>query len=107
MFESLMAKFPADVRDSALKKVEGERPFLQAYKALMLWKEAWGAEFDVRLILDALRNNGLDELEQMTLGILHSECCCFLSDLKNYFFYKTMKCTNTGKICVKYIGRTE
>ena len=73
VFESLMAQFPADVRESALKKIEAERPFMQAYKALMIWKEAWGAEFDVRHILDALRNNGLDELEKMTLSILDSK----------------------------------
>jgi len=73
VFESLMAQFPADVRDNALKKIEAERPFMQAYKALMMWKEAWGSEFDVRHILDALRNNGLDELEQMTLSILDSK----------------------------------
>ena len=73
MFESLMAQFPTDVRDSALKKIEAERPFLQAYKALMIWKEACGPDFDVRHILDALRNSGLDDLEQMTLSILDSE----------------------------------
>jgi len=79
VFESLMAQFPAEVHTSALKKVEAERPFLQAYKALMTWKEAWGQDFDVRRILDALRNNGLHELEQMTLRILNSElllCVC-------------------------------
>jgi len=73
VFESLMAQFPADVRDGALKKIEAERPFMQAYKALMIWKEACGPDFDVRHILDALRNNGLDELERMTQSILDSE----------------------------------
>jgi len=73
VFESLMAQFSTDVRESALKKIETERPFLQAYKALMIWKEAWGPDFDVRHILNALRNNGLDELEQMTLSILNSQ----------------------------------
>ena len=76
VFESLMTKFPADVHTNALKKIEAERPFMQAYKALMLWKEAWGEDFDVRYILDALRNNGLRELEQMTLAILESELLC-------------------------------
>jgi len=73
VFESLMAEFPTDIHTNALKKIEAERPFMQAYKALMIWKEACGEDFDVRHILDALRNNGLDELEQMTLGILESE----------------------------------
>jgi len=77
VFESLMAQFPADVRDGAVKKIEAERPFLRAYKALMIWKEAWGQDFDVRHILDALRNNGLDELERMTLSILDSESLLF------------------------------
>lgn len=84
VFDSLVAQFPEDVRDGALKKIEPERPFMQAYKALMTWKEACGAEFDVRHILDALRNNGLDELEQMTLSILNSEsllCILFPSVL--------------------------
>ena len=79
VFESLMAQFPAEVHTNALKRIEAERPFLQAYKALMMWKEACGQDFDVRHILDALRNNGLDELEQMTLSILNSElllCNC-------------------------------
>ena len=79
VFESLMAQFSADIKDDALRKVEAERPFIQAYKALLMWKEALGPDFDVRLILDALRNNGLTELEQMTLNILDSElslCLC-------------------------------
>ena len=75
VFESLMAHYPAEDRDSMLKKIEAERPFLQAYKALMTWKDASGPEFDIRQILDALRNNGLTELEQMTLSILDSEFC--------------------------------
>lgn len=80
VFDSLMAQFPPDVRDGAVKKIEAERPFLQAYKALMMWKEASGPEFDVRHILDALRNSGLTELEQMTLNILESESSLCIID---------------------------
>ena len=83
VFESLMAHFPADVRDGALKKIEGERPILQAYKAFMMWKEACGPDFDVRRILDALRNNGLDDLEQMTISILDSLSLLFVCGFVN------------------------
>ena len=79
VFESLMAQFPEDVRANALKKIETERPFMQAYKALMMWKEACGQDFDVRRILNALRNNGLDELERMTVIILGSELLLVIS----------------------------
>jgi len=87
VFDSLMAKFPEDVRTNALRKIEAERPFMQAYKALMIWKEAWGQEFDIRHILDALRNNGLHELEQMTLNILDSEALLCICSFIIYFCY--------------------
>jgi len=81
VFESLMAQFPEDVRHDILKKVEAERPFMQAYKALMMWKEASGPDFNIRHILNALRNNGLTELEQMTLNILDSESLFCIYDI--------------------------
>jgi len=96
VFESLMAQFPTEVHTNALKKIEAERPFLQAYKALMTWKEAWGQDFDVRRILDALRNNGLHELEQMTLQILNSESllCIYI------FNYNVMYTLDNCRFCI-------
>jgi len=68
-----MSRFPPDVQSVELAKIEGERPILQAYKALMIWKDACGVDFDVRQLVDALRQNGRDDLVAMSLQILDSK----------------------------------
>jgi hypothetical protein len=72
VFEELMSRFSPELRLSEMAKIKAERPILQAYKALMTWKDACGAEFDVRQLVDALRHNGLENLVEMTLQILNS-----------------------------------
>jgi len=102
VFDSLMAQFPADVRDAMLKKVEAERPFMQAYKALMVWKEASGPQFNIRHILGALRKNGLTELEQMTLSILNGEL--LLCVIGIYVLIALLCLHYQPQLCIAYVN---
>ena len=55
-------------------KVEAEKPFMQAYKSLMLWKEVRGDEFDIRQLIQAFEENDHGDLARMTRNILDSTC---------------------------------
>ena len=52
--------------------MEAEKPFMQAYKSLMLWKEVSGEQFDIRQLIQAFEENDHGDLARMTRNILDS-----------------------------------
>ena len=73
VFDRLMAQFPQDVVTAERVVIEKDRPFLQAYKSLMTWKEACGSDFNIQDLVDALQITGHDDLASRVLEISNSE----------------------------------
>ena len=62
--------------DMERRKVEKQKPFMQAYKALLTWKDLKderGEDFDMLQLVEALKKVDKYELAEKTLDIMDSE----------------------------------
>jgi exonuclease VII large subunit len=73
VFEVLTIQFPPQVTDLHLQKIEAQRSFMQAYKALTTWRELAADKFDMMELVEALRKCNLHELAAATLETMTSE----------------------------------
>lgn len=59
--------------DFERKKIEKQKPFMQAYKALLTWKEKNGEQFDMLQLVEALKKSNQYDLAEKTLDIMDSK----------------------------------
>ncbi len=76
LFTALMSSFPQDIVNAEMEKIEQERPFMQAYKALSKWKELKGQDFKAYELSEGLRACDNYELAGIVLDILDSKYHC-------------------------------
>ncbi len=70
VFQILMSSFPKDVVSAEVVKIEQQRPFMQAYKAITTWKEMKGEDFKSYQLAEALRECNHYGLAEQVLDIL-------------------------------------
>lgn len=73
LFQRLVEALPPEVVAAEVVRVEREKPFMQPYKALTVWKELSGEGFRIEALVDALHASGLNDLAEKTLATLQSK----------------------------------
>ena len=72
VFLEIMKDVPSDVVQAEITEIETQRGFMQAYKALTIWKDLKGDDINMSELVNALRHNDLYELAEKTLDTLDS-----------------------------------
>lgn len=73
VFEYLMASYPKEVTQAEIANIEKQKPFMQAYKSLTIWKDMKGDELEIEDLVTALKSCGKMELADMASAILQSD----------------------------------
>ncbi|KAK2147798.1 hypothetical protein LSH36_535g02045 [Paralvinella palmiformis] len=83
VFQHLMKDSPADKVKVEMARIERQKPFLQALKALNTWKDSMGDTFDIRQLVDALMTVERRDLAEKVLDILDDNQLDNLYTLEN------------------------
>lgn len=73
VFVYVMAGLSKEDIDAEVAAIEKERPFMQAYKALMRWREVKAENFDLGQLIEALNIWDKTELAKHVENILYSK----------------------------------
>ena len=73
VYEHLTVGFSPQVTDLEMAKIESQKPVMQAYTALMSWKQLAGQDCNMGKLAEALRSCSFPDIADMVLETMASE----------------------------------